>query len=187
MRLYLGFRRKQLPLRGRYRGWLGSVFFGVGMYYVEGFDGFVKIEKTVRGNQEVWWTAYIRDVRPWADLCSVGRENMVKYIRAAERAAEGREMASGADDKWLFDKRPALREYMTSFLGAGDAVRETSVLMISVNAEGFRVGLKDEDAGGWLWRECETVAKGLDSIEKALADGSARFRTSKGQARPAKR
>jgi len=110
---------------------------------------------------------------------------MNKYIRAAVASEQGPSFVAGESDAWLFGKRPALCEYMTSLEGAGGEVREPSVIMVCCGEDGIRVGLKDDGAGGWLWKTAEGLAKGLDAIEKDLAAGTAKFRGPRAQ-RPRK-
>jgi hypothetical protein len=64
---------------------------------------------------------------------------------------------------------------MTSLEAGDGGVREASVLMVCPADEGWKVGLKDDDAGGWLWRVGDTVGKALDAIETALEAGTAKF------------
>lgn len=81
----------------------------------------------------------------------------------------------------LSSGRPALTDFMGEVEGPDGGVREPSVLMIGCTATGVRVGLKDEDCGGWCWREGVTVEEALDAIEKALQAGEGAFRGPKPQ------
>lgn len=114
------------------------------------------------------------------DLEMRGDKMASKWISAALGKAKKRTRVNDEGDAFLFEKRPALRDFMTELAVEGGEVRELSVLMIAVAEDGLRVGLKDEAAGGWLWRSAGTVSAALDAIEKALQSGEARF-TSAGQ------
>jgi hypothetical protein len=104
-----------------------------------------------------------------------GRSVVAKWLGKVTAAKTKATRAGGGHDDWLYKNRPALEEYMTElFTPSGDG-RDLAVLMVCVSDEGFRIGLKDEAEGGWLWREAGTVAEGLDSIEKALQSGKAKF------------
>jgi hypothetical protein len=122
-----------------------------------------------------YWTVNF-DSSFFSGFLSGGYENMAsKWISAAVKVAEKRtELCSGNEDV-LFKSRPALRDFMTCLEGQKDVPREPSVLMIACSEMGLRVGLKDDTAGGWLWREGITLAEALDAVEKALQSGSPVF------------
>lgn len=100
---------------------------------------------------------------------------LMKYIQLAKAAAK----AEKVEDKWADDfltvDRPALKEFMGSSVDGDGHPREPSVLMVVRESGQYRVGLKDEQLGGWLWRVGDDLDFALDAIESALADGSARF------------
>jgi len=107
-----------------------------------------------------------------------GRLMGSKFLQLARAKKAGNESLDGCNDPWMFKDRPALAEFMTLLVVEGGEIREPSVLMIVPKPDGFAVGLKDDDAGGWLWRNGDTVAKALTLIEKALSTGEARFTSS---------
>lgn len=98
-----------------------------------------------------------------------------KWIAQAIRHAEGATAVAASVDPFLSKDRPAITEFLTELESSPGVPRETSILMVTVSDDGIRVGLKDTDAGGWLWREAKTVAKALDEIEKALQSGNPKW------------
>lgn len=102
-----------------------------------------------------------------------------KYLAAAVAKKEVREAITDYLDPMIFKDRPAIQEFMTLVRKDDGTVRETAVLMVCMSTDGIRVGLKDDDAGGWCWRTAETLAKALTAIEKAIQAGEARFGGSK--------
>jgi hypothetical protein len=95
-----------------------------------------------------------------------------KWIAAAVTSQNKVTSVRKVDEPVLFKDRPALKDFMVELEGEKGKPREPSVLMIAVSADGMRVGLKDEGAGGWLWREATDLAGCLDAIEKALQGGN---------------
>jgi hypothetical protein len=98
-----------------------------------------------------------------------------KWIAAAVAAAQKHTTVRAVDEPVLFKGRPALKDFMVELEGEKGKPREPSVLMVAVSADGMRVGLKDEAAGGWLWREATTLEGCLDAIEKALQAGNVQW------------
>ena len=98
--------------------------------------------------------------------------------RAVTQQAPGKQSLP-ADDAVLYKDRPAITEFMTLIVDDEGNAREPSVIMIVPTAGGCRVGIKDDDAEGWLWREAETFVKGLNAIEKALQSGDVKWTQSK--------
>lgn len=107
-----------------------------------------------------------------------------KYLKQAIGKRENKTRLQKAGDPFLVKERPALAEFLLELESEPGKPREPSVLMIAMSEDGVRVGLKDEDAGGWLWREGITVADALDTLEKALQAGNCKW--SGGQSRAAK-
>ena len=109
----------------------------------------------------------------------MGGERMAsKWIAKAVTKRTKRTTVSDRPHEELFGKRPALRDFMVELeAGEGDS-REPSVLMVVITEDGVRVGLKDDGAGGWLWRVADSFAEGLDAIEKALQSGTAKWSNS---------
>lgn len=145
------------------------------VYELHAGGGLVAVTYWGNRGQDAFWRAFFRGCLTEAMLDDREAYVATKYIKAAVAAAKGKGLALEADDKVLFDKRPALTEFMSSLEGAGGEVREPSVLMVCLHADGVRVGLKDDDAGGWLWRVGDSFSQALDAIEKALVDGTAKF------------
>ncbi len=99
-----------------------------------------------------------------------------KWIAAAVAAAVPSKRAKVRIDPVITDKRPALTDFLTEVDDGNGGTRELSVLMVTVTEGGLRVGLKDEAAGGWCWREGDTLSDCLNAIEKALQSGQGAFR-----------
>lgn len=97
---------------------------------------------------------------------------MAKFIRAAAKDVVKGTKVCANPDPVLFKNRPALEEYMMELVDAGGASRDPSILMVTITEYGYRLGLKDGDPAGWLWREADTFTKALEAIEKALVDGA---------------
>lgn len=98
-----------------------------------------------------------------------------KYIQAVKAKAKKGSKGSVTGDPFLCQGRPALTAFLTETGADEKDVRELSALMVAHEADGVRVGLKDDDCGGWLWRGGKDLAAALDAIEKALTDGTALF------------
>jgi hypothetical protein len=98
-----------------------------------------------------------------------------KYIDQLQKKTKKITKACERLDPVLSEGRPALTDFMTEMEGQGGKEREPSALMICASSEGLRVGLKDEEMGGWLWRQGESLKGCLDAIEEALAGGTAKF------------
>lgn len=90
--------------------------------------------------------------------------------RAISKQQPVQQMLKG-EDNTLYKDRPALCEYMTLVVDDEGNARDPSVLMVCATATGFKVGLKDAQTGGWLWREGDTFLKCLNSIEAILQTG----------------
>lgn len=98
-----------------------------------------------------------------------------KYLASALANRKSKDRIDGFDDAAMFKDRPALQEFMTVVTKDDGKPRETSALMVVVTTDGIKVGLKDDEAGGWMWRTADTMQKALTAIEKALAGGEAVF------------
>lgn len=153
--------------------WSGRYYRRRGVtYYVEVLDTGVTVSVWRRRDDSlVWLERFQLETIDWATLS--GEESVMgQWIqKAVGRRAEAPK-AYPAYDEWLYKGRPAIQEFMTELQAGKGEAREPSVLMICPAAAGIRVGLKDEGAGGWLWREAKTVAEALDSIEAALQSGN---------------
>jgi hypothetical protein len=104
-----------------------------------------------------------------------------KWIQAAVKQAVGGESRLTGNEPFLFKDRPALADFMTETEHEDGSQREPSVLMVCISTDGIRVGLKDDDAGGWLWRVEDTLVKALNAIEKALQSGNVKWSKPGGQ------
>lgn len=111
---------------------------------------------------------------------------MGKWLAQATRKVVKRTEIGPKGSCGIFEGRPALEEFMRSIEGADGTGREPSAVMFALSDDGVRVGLKDDDQGGWLWREGDSLQGGLDSIEKALQSGAAVFKGPQGGKRQKK-
>jgi len=102
---------------------------------------------------------------------------VAKWIAAAVVKASKKTRLLAGIDPFIAKGRPAIEEFMLELESSPGEPREPSILMITVSENGLRVGLKDEGAGGWLWREADSLAEALDAIEKALQSGKVRWST----------
>lgn len=141
-------------------------------FYVEELDYGVVVSKWNKSGQECIWRVRFRHEHfDWSHPSGV--DHMAsQWISRAISKKEPQARAMPSSDNTIYKDRPALTEFMTLIVDDEGNAREPSVLMICATANGFRVGLKDDDAGGWLWREEETFQKALNSIEKALQSGN---------------
>lgn len=165
-------------------GW--TVVRSWGRFRVTMSDRTVRVDKLGAWNKPNEWTETFSGVRltrldlHWSEV------TMSKWIKAAlGRKQKGKAEALPADPA-LCDGRPALTEFLTETAGANGGVREPSVIMACVVPEGVRVGLKDDDAGGWCWRVGKTFQEALDAIERALTADEPAFRAGR-QVRQGKR
>jgi len=178
---FVGWDGPPSPAESSVVGPYGPYWCGPWLYEFTWLNAGVSVRKVDRRSWDDCWEVFFRvSVQPWVRAF---REplSMLKYIRAAEAVVGGGLVVTTGNDPVLYKDRPALREYMTSLEGPGGECREPSVLMIALGEDGIRCGLKDEAAGGWLWREGSSLAKCLDALEKCLADGSGKFRGPKSQ------
>jgi hypothetical protein len=100
----------------------------------------------------------------------------LKWIKAALVKSKKAAVDALAACPDLHDGHEAIQEFMTSVTGPDGKPREPSVLMICCQEDGVRVGLKDDDAGGWCWRTGKDLRIALDAIEEALRAGEGAFR-----------
>lgn len=135
------------------------------------WDGVLVEKEGKRGEEPEWVEWFPQKAFTYEDLC--GDESMAsRYISAAVGKHEQKPNTLCISDKVLFVDRPALAEFMGLVVDDDGQGREPSVLMVCLTATGVRVGLKDDQAGGWLWREADTLLKCLNSIESALVSGN---------------
>lgn len=100
----------------------------------------------------------------------------MKWIKLAVSKKAKKKPESLPVDAGFLRDREAIAEFMTELVGPDGKPREPSAVMIVFCDEGARVGLKDEDAGGWCWRVGPTVQDALDAIEKALKEDESPFK-----------
>ena len=100
---------------------------------------------------------------------------MARYISAARAQLAALANKVSDLDPAISHERPALTEFMTCCETEEGGVRELSVLMVVAGTDGLRVGLRDDDMGGWLWRTGSTLSDCLDALEVTLQDGSGRW------------
>jgi hypothetical protein len=123
---------------------------------------------------------------PWR-LLNGEREMASKWIKAAIAKRKNTKAESLPSDPAVCDGRPALTDFMCDLEGPNGGTREPSAVMFSFGADGVRAGLKDDDAGGWCWRQGKTLAEALDAIEKALQSGEGAFRQARSQGKGKKK
>lgn len=133
----------------------------------------------------VWRVVF---VRRWttADSWMEAQRMASKWIAAAIGKRAKRTKVIDALDPVISEGRPALTEFMTELEGVKGTQREPSILMISASMDGLKVGLKDDEAGGWVWRVGDNLHEALDAIEKALQSGGEVFRSGQGAAKKKK-
>lgn len=170
---------------------LSGAFSGTSLYRGWLWGGHVSV--SIQGAAiEVRFDARGKVCRSWVECFPLGAlsaEYLVKggyvvskYLAAARaKSAHGRAQLDCADP-FLFKDRPALQELMTLLVDDAGECREASVLMLCPRADGFSVGIKCEEAGGWFWKNGQTVSKALDLIEKAIQGSEAVFSSSEKRA-----
>src|ERR1700722_1981019 len=152
------------PLRRWGRWWVVTFYRRTVRVYESNWKGTMLRGPLVEAAAESFTEAYVG---------GVGMAS--KWIAAAVTAASKVTTVRAVDEPVLFAKRPALRDFMCELEAEKGKPREPSVLMVCVSADGMRVGLKDDQAGGWLWREASTLEGCLDAIEKALQSGNVQW------------
>lgn len=153
--------------------WSSNVYFRRGGRYrvTVKWDGVSVAKEDSSGHESIWVEWFPQTEFGYADLC--GEESMAsKYISAAVGRNDPRPNSLCVADKVLFVDRPAMAEFMGLVVDDDGQGREPSVLMVTLTATGVRVGLKDDQAGGWLWREADTFLRALNAIESALVSGN---------------
>jgi len=132
-----------------------------------------------RSFREPLWRVFCYCSGKVASRVGYGRSEAMKFIKTAVAAAEKGPEGDMLGDEALHKGRPALREFMTCIGNKKDGLREASPLMVACVEDGVRVGLKDDDAGGWCWRWGKSWEEALDALEKALQSGEGAFRGQK--------
>jgi len=107
------------------------------------------------------------------------RAMVMKWIKQCVQKAKEGSAGDMRSEPMLHKDRPALQEFMVAVGTKRDGLREPSVLMCQCTDDGIRVGIKDDDCGGWCWRWGESFEAALDAIEKALQGGEGAFRGSR--------
>lgn len=154
---------------------LGTMWMMAKHWSVEWSRGRVLVTEIDRRGVPLAGPTYLDVIESYTEAYVGGRGMASKWIARAIKGATKQTRLTTLSDPYLFAKRPALADFMCEAEGAEGEMRELSVLMICASTDGCRVGLKDNDAGGWLWREATTVAEALDAIEKALQGGDVRW------------
>lgn len=116
---------------------------------------------------------------PWR-LLNGERAMASKFIKNAMTKKKAMRPGMLIPDMALCADRPAITDFMCDLEAANGGVREPSAIMISFNNDGVRAGLKDDDAGGWVWKQGKTLSEALDAIEKALQSDNPGFRQAQG-------
>ncbi len=157
-----------------------------GKFRVTLSDRCVRVDKLTRWGQPDEWSVTFTPVRLTYDDYNWSESGMSKWIKKAVGAKSKAKPGSLPAEAQLCEGRPALTEFLTETEGPSGGVREPSVLMVCLTDEGVRLGLKDEDCGGWCWRVGKTLQLALDAVEKALTGDEPAFRQGR-QQQPKKR
>lgn len=159
----------------------GTFFTHFGKFEVVCYQGGVEVTKLGSYRCAIEWVEWFpRRKHPWR-LLNGEREMASKWIKAAVAKRRTAKPTALPADATLCDGRPALTDFMTDLEGPNGGVREPSAVMVCITPDGVRAGLKDDDAGGWCWREGKSLIEALDAIEKALQAGEGAFRQARGQ------
>jgi hypothetical protein len=165
---------------------IGIFWFDHRMYGLDACETHICVSYWSRRTMTLIWSAYVPIVS-FGRKPNYGEYTMaVKYITSAIKKAEKRKCVSSTNDPVIYGGRPAIWEFMHSLVGAEDSSRKPSSLMVCACEAGVRVGLCDDDADGWVWREAPSLAEALDAIEKALASGKVQWSQRGGYKRRAK-
>lgn len=160
---------------------LGQRWHGGRLYVVEWNSRGLAVSEFPDEGQRASMVRFWARQGPWFQPHARVMSVVNKYIAALRAGKAKKVMAGGVVDPAVGDKRPALTALMTEVDDGTKVPRERSVLMVAVADDGMRVGVKDDDLGGWLWRTGKTVQEALDAIERALQDGTAVFGGSVGR------
>lgn len=148
-----------------------------GRFRVRVEPGVVVVAKLRPWPQPPEWEVRFHPVTIYRPLLCGETAVVSKWIRAAVEKSSKKKPGQLMVDPVLHSGREALRDFMTEVDAGQGRVREPSVLMIACDEGRIRVGLKDDDAGGWCWREGITLEEALDALEKALQTGDGVFRS----------
>jgi len=121
------------------------------------------------------WHIYISNVEVPTNKWGRGKNMASKWIQAAVTAVAASVTRSKAKDSWLLSNRDALADFLLEREVSKGVCRELSPLMIVVEGDRWKVGLKDPESGGWCWRVGDTVSDCLDAIEVAIRAGGSVF------------
>jgi hypothetical protein len=165
----------------RWRNNVGDFWRCGRRYLIEEFDWGLAVSEWSLDGQEHIWSSHFRFVRFDYGHPSGVDVMASQWISKAITTQKQGKQSLPATDKAIFADRPALTEFMTLLVDDEGLARAPSVLMIIPTATGLKIGLKDDMADGWLWREAETLQKGLNAIEAALQSGDVRWSPSGGK------
>ncbi len=162
--------------------WTCGVFYTHwGKFEVVANDRRITVVKLGAWRRPDEWAEVFTPVRLTRPLLNGDRTMASKWIKAAiTKKAKGKPGALPMD-AGVGKDRPAITDFMTELEGPDGGIREPSMIMFGMSADGVRAGLKDEDGGGWCWREGRTLQEALDAIEKALQAGEGAFRAPRPQ------
>lgn len=159
----------------RWRNEIGWFYRRGRVYLIEEFDWGLAIGEWSRNRQDHIWSEHFRYARfDYSNPSGVEAMASQWIAKAVSKQAPGKQCNKG-EDPTLFRDRPAIQEFMTLIVDDEGVAREPSVLMVCATATGVRIGLKDDDAGGWVWREADTFVKALNAIEAALQSGDVKW------------
>jgi len=159
----------------RWRTHIGDFWRNGRRYLIEEFDWGLAVSEWSNDGMEHLWSVHFRYAR--FDYSHPSGEQFMasQWISKAITQQKQGKQSLPATDKAIYQDRPAITEFMTLLVDDEGIARSPSVLMIIPTATGLKVGLKDDNADGWLWREAETIQKGLNAIEAALQSGDVRW------------
>lgn len=155
----------------RWRNHVGDFWRRSRRYLIEEFDWGVSVSEWDNRGVECIWSEDFRYGRFDYSHPSGVEAMASQWISRAVTKQQQTKQVLRADDNTLYKDRPALAEYMTLVVDDEGNARDPSVLMVCATATGLKVGLKDAETGGWLWREAETLVKALNSLEAVLQSG----------------
>ncbi len=165
----------------------GTFYCYFGKFGIVCTEAGIQVSKLRPWPQSAEWAEWFpRRLIPWR-LLNGERDMASKWIKAAIAKRKASKAESLPSDPAVCDGRPALTDFMCDLEGPNGGVREPSAVMFSFGADGVRAGLKDDDAGGWCWRQGKTLSEALDAIEKALQSGEGAFRQARSQGKGKKK
>lgn len=100
---------------------------------------------------------------------------MGNFVDQYSDKPDGQAMEVVAVDEAFKKKYPAIYDFVVTGV-VGKKVRRTSTVTLFAEAGFFKLCLNDRQRGCTLWRTGENVLGGIESLERALKDGTADWR-----------